>query len=142
MTKAASLYRRLLRVHRLLPREIRFVGDQYVRAEFRNHRSVTDQRLLDQFFKQWTMYLETMEHTAMKNKKKGNNNNISGGGASWDVGKHLDRETVESLDDDKAEQLLDLHRASTGGSGGGGSTGGDDNGRETGGSTAMPPRRK
>ncbi|KAJ1726354.1 hypothetical protein LPJ72_006364, partial [Coemansia sp. Benny D160-2] len=111
MTKATSLYRRLLRVHRLLPREIRFVGDQYVRAEFRNHRSVTDQRLLDQFFKQWAMYLETMEHTAMKNSSNNKKQSSSGGGASWDVGKHLDRETVESLDDDKAEQLLDLHRA-------------------------------
>ncbi|KAJ2501935.1 hypothetical protein GGI11_007755 [Coemansia sp. RSA 2049] len=137
MTKATSLYRRLLRVHRLLPREIRFVGDQYVRAEFRNHRSVTDQRLLDQFFKQWVMYLETMEHTAMKNnsKKQSSNGVSSGGGASWDVGKHLDRETVESLDDDKAEQLLDLHRASTGGGGG-------DNNGKAGGSAAMPPRRK
>ncbi|KAJ2544161.1 hypothetical protein EV175_005915 [Coemansia sp. RSA 1933] len=117
MTKALKLYRQILRAHRQLPREIRFVGDQYVRAEFRNHRTVTDKRFLEPFFKQWTIYLE----------------NIRDNEASWDVGRHLDRETVESLDDDRAEQLLDLHRASFGT---------DSSTKDGNASTATPPRRK
>ena len=34
------LYRRLLRAHRKLPEEARFLGDKYVKSEFRAHRSV------------------------------------------------------------------------------------------------------
>ena len=35
------LYRRILRAHRKhLPREMRVLGDQYVKAEFRAHRDV------------------------------------------------------------------------------------------------------
>lgn len=35
------LYRRLLRAHRkYLPAEMRVLGDQYIKAEFRAHRSV------------------------------------------------------------------------------------------------------
>lgn len=35
------LYRRLLRAHRRhLPREMRLLGDEYVKAEFRAHRNV------------------------------------------------------------------------------------------------------
>lgn len=34
------LYRRLLRAHRRLPPEMRLLGDNYVKAEFRAHRTV------------------------------------------------------------------------------------------------------
>ena len=35
------LYRRLLRAHRkLLPREMRLLGDEYIKSEFRAHREV------------------------------------------------------------------------------------------------------
>ncbi|PIA13805.1 hypothetical protein COEREDRAFT_32181, partial [Coemansia reversa NRRL 1564] len=57
MVNPLHLYRSILRIHRRLPREIRFVGDQYVRGEFRNHRTVTDKKYLEPFFKQWTAYL-------------------------------------------------------------------------------------
>ena len=35
-----QLYRRILRVHRKLDPEMRVLGDSYVKAEFRAHRSV------------------------------------------------------------------------------------------------------
>lgn len=34
------LYRRLLRAHRKLPAESRFLGDKYVKSEFRAHKNV------------------------------------------------------------------------------------------------------
>ncbi|KAJ2398731.1 hypothetical protein GGI23_003069 [Coemansia sp. RSA 2559] len=136
MVNALHLYRQILRVHRQLPREIRFVGDQYVRAEFRNHRTVTDARFLEPFFKQWTMYLDELT----KNTTQRNADPVRSDGAqgeAWDIGRHLDRETLESLDDDKAEQLLDLHRASFGAD-----SSKKGNGNSEGGSSATPPRRK
>ncbi|KAJ1948294.1 hypothetical protein EC988_005238, partial [Linderina pennispora] len=60
MTNPLHLYRSILRVHRLLPKEMRFVGDQYVRAEFRSHQTVTDKRYLEPFFAQWTSYLDLL----------------------------------------------------------------------------------
>ncbi|KAJ2777131.1 hypothetical protein H4R18_005305 [Coemansia javaensis] len=101
MTDALHLYRGILRAHRLLPRELRFVGDQYVRSEFRSHRAVTERRFLDPFFAQWTSYLALLREQTR-----------AGTGAG--VGRHLDPALVDRLDDDKAEQLLELHRASHG----------------------------
>ncbi|KAJ1799977.1 hypothetical protein LPJ59_001446 [Coemansia sp. RSA 2399] len=136
MVNALHLYRQILRVHRQLPREIRFVGDQYVRAEFRNHQTVTDTRFLEPFFKQWTMYVDELtKNTTQRSADPVRNDGTRG--EAWDIGRHLDRETVESLDDDKAEQLLDLHRASFGAD-----SSKDGNGDSEGGSSATPPRRK
>ncbi|KAJ2723875.1 acetate non-utilizing protein 9 [Coemansia sp. Benny D115] len=84
---------------------MRFVGDQYVRAEFRSHKNVTDRRFLEPFFQQWTSYLELL-------KEQTHSMDPAASGAR--IGKHLDSEMVEKLDDDKAEQLLELHQASIG----------------------------
>ncbi|KAJ2714521.1 hypothetical protein H4R19_001685 [Coemansia spiralis] len=104
MAGALQLYRSILRTHRLLPRELRFVGDQYVRSEFRSHRTVTDKRFLDQFYTQWTSYL------ALLREQTG----AAQGAGAWGVGRRLDQELIAGLDDAKAEQLLELHRASCG----------------------------
>ncbi|KAI9502776.1 hypothetical protein GGI25_005857 [Coemansia spiralis] len=132
MVNALHLYRHILRVHRLLPQEMRFVGDQYVRAEFRNHKTVTDKQYLEPFFSQWTSYLTHMKQQTKQNVSTGRTSTKAGG--SWDVGKHLDRDIIESLEDDKAEQLLELHRTTFGA---------DDSAVDsTEGSAAAPPKRK
>ncbi|KAI6039847.1 ACN9-domain-containing protein [Pisolithus marmoratus] len=51
------LYRRLLRAHRNLPREMRSLGDEYVKAEFRRHRTVTNPVHVMGFLTQWRKYL-------------------------------------------------------------------------------------
>ncbi|KAJ2770646.1 hypothetical protein IWQ56_000043 [Coemansia nantahalensis] len=119
MTRALQLYRSILRTHRRLPRELRFVGDQYVRSEFRSHRTVTDKRFLDQFYAQWTAYLSQLrEQTGAERSAD-----------AWNVGRSLDPELVSGLDDAKAEQLLELHRASSGAP-------------DQASGSAQPPRRK
>lgn len=40
MSGSSSLLRRILRAHRLLPKEMRRLGDAYVVKEFRDHRDV------------------------------------------------------------------------------------------------------
>ncbi|KAJ1836337.1 hypothetical protein IWW55_001437 [Coemansia sp. RSA 2706] len=98
MPNPLHLYRQILRTHRLLPRTIRFVGDQYVKSEFRSHRTVSDQKYLAPFFEQWTAYLALLREQTRP--------------GAQEIGRHLGPEQIERLDDDKAEQLLELHRAS------------------------------
>lgn len=54
------LYRRLLRAHRNLPREMRSLGDEYVKAEFRRHRIVTNPIHVMGFLAQWRRYLDEL----------------------------------------------------------------------------------
>ncbi|KAF8960029.1 hypothetical protein BDZ97DRAFT_1835088 [Flammula alnicola] len=54
------LYRRLLRSHRNLPTDMRALGDDYVKSEFRRHREVTNPVYIMGFLSQWKMYLDQM----------------------------------------------------------------------------------
>ncbi|KAG2132946.1 ACN9-domain-containing protein [Suillus clintonianus] len=54
------LYRRLLRAHRRLPVEMRLLGDDYVKAEFRRHREITNPVHIMGFLTQWKMYLDEL----------------------------------------------------------------------------------
>ncbi|KAF9233176.1 ACN9-domain-containing protein [Melanogaster broomeanus] len=65
------LYRRLLRAHRRLPVEMRSLGDDYVKAEFRRHQKVTNPVYIMGFLTQWKMYLDELpqDPTAKSFKK-------------------------------------------------------------------------
>jgi len=55
-----ELYRSILRLHRTkLPPKMRGLGDTYVKAEFRLHRSAKPQ-FLGSFFKAWDGYAESL----------------------------------------------------------------------------------
>ncbi|KAH9985126.1 hypothetical protein BJV77DRAFT_1062060 [Russula vinacea] len=50
------LYRRILRVHRHLPLEMRSLGDDYVKAG--SHKDVTNPAYIIGFLSQWKVYLD------------------------------------------------------------------------------------
>lgn len=52
------LYRSILRAHRYLPVEMRSLGDDYIKAEFRRHRDVTNPGHIIGFLSQWKVYLD------------------------------------------------------------------------------------
>jgi len=54
------LYRRLLRAHKFLPHEMRSLGDDYLKAEFRRHRETTNPVHIMGFLTQWKMYLDEL----------------------------------------------------------------------------------
>ena len=54
------LYRRILRLHRQLPVELRQLGDSYVSAEFKKHKSAKPQ-FIPGFVAEWTRYIELVE---------------------------------------------------------------------------------
>lgn len=67
------LYRRLLRVHRtVLSYEMRSLGDNYVKDEFRRHRKIDNPLQIVGFLGQWKMYLDELEESALSNAGKSN----------------------------------------------------------------------
>ncbi|KAK7046398.1 cyanate hydratase [Favolaschia claudopus] len=52
------LYRRILRAHRGLAADLRYMGDNYVKAEFRRHEKVTNPVHVIGFLSQWKVYLD------------------------------------------------------------------------------------
>ncbi|KAI0648938.1 ACN9-domain-containing protein [Trametes meyenii] len=54
------LYRRILRAHRHLPFEMRSLGDDYVKAEFRRHKETSNKVHIIGFLSQWKVYLDQL----------------------------------------------------------------------------------
>ncbi len=102
------LYRRLLRAHRkFLPKEMRLLGDEYIRAEFRAHRNVDNPAHLVSppartsqpgfrspvlqigFLTEWQLYAQKIE------------------GDSW-VGEKLDAAKIEKMSGASSERTSRL----------------------------------
>ncbi|KAL6896267.1 ACN9 domain-containing protein [Trichoderma longibrachiatum] len=87
------LYRRLLRAHRkYLPPDMRVLGDEYVKAEFRAHRNVDNPAHLIGFLSEWQMYAQQIE------------------GESW-VGEKIDQSKLQKMSDEQIQQLYELMQA-------------------------------
>ncbi|KAJ4196394.1 hypothetical protein NW755_001180 [Fusarium falciforme] len=87
------LYRRLLRAHRKhLPAEMRILGDEYIKAEFRAHRKVDNPAHLIGFLTEWQLYAQKIE------------------GDSW-VGDKLDEQKLAKMSDEQIHQLYELMQA-------------------------------
>ncbi|KAI0671911.1 ACN9-domain-containing protein [Trametes maxima] len=88
------LYRRILRAHRHLPFEMRSLGDDYVKAEFRRHKETTNKVHIIGFLSQWKVYLDQLP---------------SGPEAQSFRGKPLDPTVLEKARAMSAEQLGQLY---------------------------------
>merc|ERR1711991_755420 len=58
--KGLLLYRSIRRLHRQLPKDLKDLGDLYVREEFRAILNTTNENQINSFFKQWENYQETL----------------------------------------------------------------------------------
>ncbi|KAI0034548.1 ACN9-domain-containing protein [Vararia minispora EC-137] len=90
------LYRRLLRAHRRLPKEMRGLGDEYVKAEFRRHRKIDNPVWIIGFLSQWKMYLDNLP---------------VGEGEGAFRGRKLDPTVFEKLSQEQLGQLYELMHA-------------------------------
>ncbi|KAB5590043.1 Vegetative incompatibility protein HET-E-1 [Ceratobasidium theobromae] len=95
----ASLFRRLLRVHRALPVEMRLLGDVYVKAEFRRHQKIDNPIHIIGFLSQWKMYLDQLEEQA------------NSGGIERFKGRRLDPTVFEKMSAEQIGQLYELMHA-------------------------------
>jgi hypothetical protein len=84
------LYRRLLRAHRKhLPAEMRVLGDQYVKSEFRAHQKIDNPVHIVGFLTEWQSYTQMIEGDAWKGEK-------------------MDRAKVEKMSDEQIAQMYEL----------------------------------
>ncbi|KAK0618274.1 hypothetical protein B0T17DRAFT_331817 [Bombardia bombarda] len=87
------LYRRILRAHRkFLPSEMRLLGDEFIKAEFRLHRNIDNPAHIIGFLTEWQKYAQNIE------------------GDSW-VGEKMDPAKIEKMSDEQLGQLYELMRA-------------------------------
>ncbi|RKP18028.1 ACN9-domain-containing protein [Rozella allomycis CSF55] len=94
-----SLYRRILRLHKQLPSEMRLLGDLYVKEEVHRHRN-SNKKFVDEFVKEWGKYADILDEQ-LNNPAKSN------------IGKKIDPETLTKLSGDQIVQLYDLKVEST-----------------------------
>lgn len=52
VTRVRSLYKRILVLHRFLPIDLKALGDQYVKDEFRRHKRASAEEV-DKFMTEW-----------------------------------------------------------------------------------------
>ncbi|KAK8218194.1 acetate non-utilizing protein, partial [Phyllosticta capitalensis] len=87
------LYRRILRAHRKkLDTQMRLLGDEYVKSEFRAHKSVENPMHIIGFLTEWQMYAQQLE------------------GNSW-RGEKMDKSKIDKMSDQQIGQLYELMQA-------------------------------
>ncbi|KAF2207400.1 hypothetical protein CERZMDRAFT_11607, partial [Cercospora zeae-maydis SCOH1-5] len=87
------LYRRILRTHRKhLPQEMRVLGDEYVKAEFRAHQKIDNPVHIVGFLTEWQSYAQQIE------------------GEQW-RGERMERGKVEKMSDEQIAQMYELMQA-------------------------------
>ncbi|KAF9028222.1 ACN9-domain-containing protein [Rhodocollybia butyracea] len=91
------LFRQILRSHRNLPTEMRFLGDDYVKAEFRRHKAVTNPIHIIGFLSQWKLYLQALP--------------ASEGTQKSFAGQKLDPGLLEKMSPEQLGQLYELMNA-------------------------------
>ncbi|GAC72093.1 uncharacterized conserved protein [Moesziomyces antarcticus T-34] len=92
-----KLYRRLLRAHRKLDADMRAVGDNYIKDEFRRHRSIDNPLQIVGFLSSWKMYLDQLE--------------VQQGQPGGFRGHRLDPQLLEKMSDEQIYQIHDLMTA-------------------------------
>lgn len=91
--RAVRLYGRVLRLHRrALPPDLRFLGDNYVKEEFRKHRGA-DSVYEGPFLSAWEQYAEMLEASPGRVPAR-----------------ELEAHEVDSLSDAQVQQLSMLKR--------------------------------
>ncbi|KAF7329104.1 hypothetical protein MKEN_00170900 [Mycena kentingensis (nom. inval.)] len=87
------LFRRILRAHRSLAPDLRYMGDGYVKSEFRRHQTTTNPAHVIGFLGQWKLYLDTLPRGPDSK--------------SW-TGRKLDETALEKMSKEQLGQLHEL----------------------------------
>ncbi|XP_059206143.1 succinate dehydrogenase assembly factor 3, mitochondrial [Centropristis striata] len=99
VSSVRSLYKRILVLHRFLPIDLRALGDQYVKDEFRRHKRATPEEV-SSFMIEWKNYKDTLQTQVLQ----------SAGGqlSSKNFGANLSEEKLSDFQDDQIGQLYEL----------------------------------
>ncbi|XP_008419455.1 succinate dehydrogenase assembly factor 3, mitochondrial [Poecilia reticulata] len=99
-----SLYKRILVVHRFLPIHLRALGDQYVKEEFRRHKSAAPDEVKS-FLTEWENYKNTLQAQVLESAGR------QRGAVTF--GADLPEETLSQFQDEQIGQLYELMLEST-----------------------------
>lgn len=94
MPTASALYRRILKLHRLLPYGPKALGDQYARDEFKRHKNVPVSQA-QQFLNEWKIYADTLEQQLKQENE---------------IGKDMSVTDIEKLSEEQIGQLYALQQ--------------------------------
>ncbi|KAI0833679.1 ACN9-domain-containing protein [Trametes gibbosa] len=83
----------ILRSHRKLPPDMRSLGDNYIKSEYRRHKDITNKVHIIGFLSQWKVYYDQMQ------KEEGFR------------GRPLDRTTLEKMSEEQLGQLYEVMHA-------------------------------
>ncbi|CAH1776146.1 unnamed protein product [Owenia fusiformis] len=99
VSRVRSLYKAILRLHRGMPVELQALGDQYVKEEFRRHKSA-EPKDVGPFMLEWTAYYATLaKQLAAKTQKQS-------------YGKNLDNRQLDAFNDEQIGQIFELYQES------------------------------
>lgn len=104
VSKVRSLYKRILVLHRFLPIDLRALGDQYVKDEFRRHKSASSDEV-KVFMTEWQNYKDTLQTQVLESA----GDQLS----SVKFGTHLPEENLRNFQEEQIGQLYELMLEST-----------------------------
>ncbi|XP_004632668.1 succinate dehydrogenase assembly factor 3, mitochondrial isoform X1 [Octodon degus] len=104
VARVRALYRRILQLHRLLPVDLKALGDQYVKDEFRRHKAVGSEEA-QRFLQEWEVYAAALRQQANENRQN------AAGKARF--GTALSEEKLNDFRDEQIGQLQELMQEAT-----------------------------
>ncbi|XP_045106643.1 succinate dehydrogenase assembly factor 3, mitochondrial-like [Portunus trituberculatus] len=96
------LYKTILKLHRGLPLELRALGDQYTKDEFRRHKEASTEQS-QAFMVEWTNYAITVA------KQLG----VRGAHTAKTLGRPLSEGDLNQFSDEQVHQLFELYEAAS-----------------------------
>lgn len=102
MKEFINLYRHILKLHRLLPSEMRVLGDNYIKTEFRLHKNVREAKVLETFYSEWAQYAERLLEQVSHDFKTNS--------VEKSLGAKLELKRLSEFNDDQLFNLMELRK--------------------------------
>ncbi|XP_006880436.1 PREDICTED: protein ACN9 homolog, mitochondrial [Elephantulus edwardii] len=102
--RVRALYRRILQLHRVLPPDLKSLGDQYVKDEFRRHKAVGSDEA-QRFLQEWEVYAAVLFQQANESRQHSTEK------ASFGIA--LPEEKLNDFRDEQIGQLQELMQETT-----------------------------
>ncbi|KAM6958640.1 succinate dehydrogenase assembly factor 3, mitochondrial [Aplochiton taeniatus] len=104
VSRVRSLYKRILLLHRFMPIDLKALGDQYVKDEFRRHKTAGPEEVKC-FMKEWELYRDTVQTQVLES---------AGGHVKTPaIGAELTDAKLKLFQDEQVGQLYELMLEST-----------------------------
>ncbi|XP_004431433.1 PREDICTED: succinate dehydrogenase assembly factor 3, mitochondrial [Ceratotherium simum simum] len=104
VSRVRALYRRILLLHRALPPDLKALGDQYVKDEFRRHKTVGSDEA-QRFLQEWEVYAAVLWQQADENRQNSTEKAC--------FGTALPEEKLNDFRDEQIGQLQELMQEAT-----------------------------